>query len=282
MDRLNRYFKREKKKNKNKLMPHVIRPAVASGESLAAGSAHSGPSLPSHPGTSIDPAVAEQDAVEAGTSSSLNAAQQPRLELYIERGELDTGISRTQSLPDTTISKHVHFTCVHYSLSVLDKAPETVPEVAYRPSANEAVTGDGTAPSDLRAQPEDSDTDITSNKAGKPEISAICSTMKYCISEPIQGEITLSGEEAPSKVESSQSAKELAKSAAKLALKTVKEVSDAFPPLKFVAAGLSLIVENAEVCDRLILLHILTAHVTTHVVSERQSKGCGELMHANQ
>jgi hypothetical protein len=69
--------------------------------------------------------------------------------------------------------------------------------------------------------------------------------------EPTQGQTTLSGEEAPSKVDSSQSAVELAKSAAKLSLKIVKEVSDAFPPLKFVAAGLDLIVENADVCNSL-------------------------------
>ena len=42
---------------------------------------------------------------------------------------------------------------------------------------------------------------------------------------------------------------DLAKSAARLALKITKEVSDAFPPLKFVAAGLNIIVENVEVCD---------------------------------
>jgi hypothetical protein len=110
----------------------------------------------------------------------------------------------------------------------------------------------------------------------------MCSMIQHCILAPTQGETTLSGEEAPSKVESSQNAIEVAKSAAKLALKTVKEVSDAFPPLKFVAAGLSLIVENAEVCDCLMLLFILIAHVTAHVVSERQSKECGELMHVNQ
>jgi hypothetical protein len=120
-----------------------------------------------------------------------------------------------------------------------------------------------------------------SNQTGKLKVFAMYSITQDCIPEPTQGEAILSGEKAP-KVTSSQNALDLAKSTAKLALKTVKEVSDAFPPLKFVAAGLSLIVENAEVCDCLILLFILTAHVTAHVVSERQSKRCGELMHANQ
>jgi hypothetical protein len=42
-------------------------------------------------------------------------------------------------------------------------------------------------------------------------------------------------------------------SAAKLALKTTKEISDVFPPLKFVAAGLNVIIENAEVFMPIIL-----------------------------
>ena len=42
---------------------------------------------------------------------------------------------------------------------------------------------------------------------------------------------------------------DLAKSGTKLALKIVKEVSEALPPLKSVAAGLTVIIENAEVRD---------------------------------
>jgi hypothetical protein len=41
--------------------------------------------------------------------------------------------------------------------------------------------------------------------------------------------------------------KDLAKSAAKLLLKILKEVSESLPPLKSVAAGLNILVENAEV-----------------------------------
>jgi hypothetical protein len=42
-------------------------------------------------------------------------------------------------------------------------------------------------------------------------------------------------------------------SAAKLALKATKEISNVFPPFEFVAAGLNVIVENAEVFMPIIL-----------------------------
>jgi len=43
--------------------------------------------------------------------------------------------------------------------------------------------------------------------------------------------------------------KHAASSAAKLTLRTVREVSDAFPPLKYIAGGLCSILENCEVCS---------------------------------
>jgi hypothetical protein len=54
------------------------------------------------------------------------------------------------------------------------------------------------------------------------------------------------------KVSSSRNAMDIAKSASKLVLKTVNEVSDVFPPLKSVASGLSIIFETLEVCDSLL------------------------------
>lgn len=47
-------------------------------------------------------------------------------------------------------------------------------------------------------------------------------------------------------VDSSRSVIDMAKSTGKLVLKAVVEVSDVFPPLKSVAAGLQLIVERIE------------------------------------
>jgi hypothetical protein len=159
------------------------------------------------------------------------------------------------------VSRHIKCTMKRTLLnSTLDKTPEVALEVPYRPTTNEEADVHVTS---------DSDAGQNSNKTSKLEVSAIYSKIQYCIPEPAPGKTALSTEEAPPKVDSTQSAIELAKSAAKLTLKTVKEVSDAFPPLKFVAAGLSLIVENAEVCNCVNLLFILTAHVTAYVVSKR-------------
>jgi hypothetical protein len=150
------------------------------------------------------------------------------------------------------VSRHIKCTMKRTLLnSTLDKAPEVVLEVPYRPSVNEEAGGHSPACVDSRAQPGDPDASHTSNKTSKLEVSAMCLMTQHCIPEPTQGKNTLSGEEASSKVDSGRSAIELAKSAAKLSLKIVKEVSDAFPPLKFVAAGLNLIVENADVCNSL-------------------------------
>jgi hypothetical protein len=114
MDRLNRYFKREKEKNKNKLMPHVVQSTVASRESFIGGSPHSGASFPSHSRASINPTAAQRDVIGAVNPDLSNATQWPGSELRIERGGLDTEISRLQSLPDTTISKQAHFTYNKY------------------------------------------------------------------------------------------------------------------------------------------------------------------------
>jgi hypothetical protein len=167
------------------------------------------------------------------------------------------------------VSRHIKYTmnCT-LLIGLLDKTPAGTPEAPYHPSANEEAG--------------DLDLGHASTKTGKPNVSAACSMSQHCMPEPAQGKTTNSSKEAPSKVESNQSAIELAKSAAKLALKTVKEVSDVFPPLKSVAAGLSLIVENAEVRDYLVLLFILTTHVTAHIVSEREPKRRGELIYANE
>jgi hypothetical protein len=181
------------------------------------------------------------------------------------------------------VSKHIKYTinCT-LLIGILDKAPEATPEVLYHPSANEEAGDRVTACSDSPTQPGDLDLGHTSTKTGKPDVSAACSMSQHCIPEPAQGKPTDSSKEASSKVESSQSAIDFAKSAAKLTLKTIKEVSDVFPPLKSVAAGLSLIVENAEVRDYLVLLFILTTHVTAHVVSEREPKRRGKLVYANE
>jgi hypothetical protein len=105
MDRLNRYFKRAKEKFKNKLMPRVIRSIVASGESLTGDDAHSGASSPSQHRALIDPTVAEQGAIDAGTTNSMDSAQRPRSEVCVGCGGLDTGISRPRSPPDRMTSK---------------------------------------------------------------------------------------------------------------------------------------------------------------------------------
>jgi hypothetical protein len=52
-----------------------------------------------------------------------------------------------------------------------------------------------------------------------------------------------------SKATSSQRALDIAKSAGKLALKAVKELSDAFPPLQCVANALDFVIENVEACN---------------------------------
>ena len=48
--------------------------------------------------------------------------------------------------------------------------------------------------------------------------------------------------------------KDIASSAAKLTLRTVKETSDAFPPLKSVAGGLCAILDNCEVRSAIVRL----------------------------
>jgi hypothetical protein len=53
----------------------------------------------------------------------------------------------------------------------------------------------------------------------------------------------------------------MAKSAGKMALRMTREVSDAFPPLKSVATGLSLIVENVGVRDFLQLSPMIALHL---------------------
>jgi hypothetical protein len=58
-----------------------------------------------------------------------------------------------------------------------------------------------------------------------------------------------SKENLTDKAASNQRAIDIAKSAGKMALKVVKEFSDAFPPLQSVAKALDFVVENVEVCD---------------------------------
>jgi hypothetical protein len=169
-----------------------------------------------------------------------------------------------------TVSTHIQCTMKRtLPNSTLDKAPEVVLEAPYRPSTNDEADVHVTARSDSLTQPGDPDADHTSNKTGKLRVSAMCSAIQHCIPEPAPGKNTLSSEKEPAKVGSSQSATKLAKPAIILALKTVKEVSDVFPPLKSVAAGLSLIFEDVEVCSCVNLLFILTAHVTAHVASKK-------------
>jgi hypothetical protein len=72
-------------------------------------------------------------------------------------------------------------------------------------------------------------------------------------------------EEEPPEVKSTQGTMDVVKAVAKLALKTVNEVSDAFPPLKCVAAGLSLIVENVEACVSLFYILLITHVVAQHI-----------------
>ena len=68
-----------------------------------------------------------------------------------------------------------------------------------------------------------------------------------------QEEIALSEVGERQEAVSGRNVSDIAKSAAKLVLTTVKEVSDALPPLKSVATALTLIVERAEVCVFLLL-----------------------------
>jgi hypothetical protein len=174
MDFINRHYKRAKEKINNKRVPRMTQLTVASRESFTGGSANSGASSPSHPRPSIDPTAAERSAIGAGISNSSNTPQRPDLEIPVERGGQDGGISRPQSLPEIMISKQTYFACdnVHYQPGVLDEAPEVVPEVPYCLNANEEATSLSMAPSDSCAQPSDPDVVHTSNRIGKLEVSA--------------------------------------------------------------------------------------------------------------
>ena len=73
------------------------------------------------------------------------------------------------------------------------------------------------------------------------------------VTEPVQEETALSGAAERQEAVSGRNVSDIVKSAAKLVLTTVKEVSDALPPLKSVATALTLIVEHVEVCVFLLL-----------------------------
>jgi hypothetical protein len=120
-----------------------------------------------------------QDAISRVTTSPFSNLHPPTPQLRADVVEPDTEIPNVQSPSDATHCEYAHSMYHSRTLpnSTLDKAPEVVPEVSYRPSTNKEADVHLTARSDSRAQLGGTDGDHISNKTGKLRVSMMCSTI---------------------------------------------------------------------------------------------------------
>ena len=118
------------------------------------------------------------------------------------------------------------------------------------------VDGKGADQSDLpRSDAGNKTPAISTSRVEEPESTWITSFQSPCLTDDVgnpavPGPAPAPGDAAVSKNKSDW--KHTASSAAKLLLRTVESVSDAFPPLKSTAAGLCFILDNCEVWSTII------------------------------